>query len=151
SLPLNLPAATKAGPAPMIYVDISLNVLGGTLGGAVLREPNGTLHDLFAISTGDLSTGALYYETQEITARGTEFIDIILYAGNDAATPLPIGEWSIDLVGDAQKPVTVDAYVSDDKSGFYLGAAWDKAIATNASTIGIPSVADHCIAVGAHP
>jgi subtilisin family serine protease len=47
--------------------------------------------------------------------------------------------------------VTIDAYLADDQSSWAVGAGWDAAIATDVSTIGVPSVADHCIAVGAMP
>jgi MYXO-CTERM domain-containing protein len=35
-------------------------------------------------------------------------------------------------------------------SGWGQGAAWSAAMATDSSTIGVPAVADHCAAIGAH-
>jgi len=45
---------------------------------------------------------------------------------------------------------TVDVLVSDDKSSFGPGVAFDSSVASDASTLGLPSTADHCIAVAAH-
>ena len=45
---------------------------------------------------------------------------------------------------------TFDALLYDNASGFGPGVAWDQSIANDRSTIGVPSTADHCIAVAAH-
>jgi hypothetical protein len=61
----------------------------------------------------------------------------------------PAGNWSMSVV--AQTALHVDAYLSDDISSWGVGAEWDASIANGTSLVGIPSVADHCIAVGSHP
>ncbi len=95
-------------------------------------------------------SGAQYYPSQEATTRGTQLVDVVLYAPTPSA-PLPTGVWTVAVTGDAAQPVTVDAYVSDDKSSWGAGAEWDPSVATDTSTLGVPSTADHCIAVNAHP
>jgi MYXO-CTERM domain-containing protein len=149
TLPFDLPAMDKAGQGPLTYVEISLNVRAGTLAGALFTEPGGISFDAITQPMGTLSSGALYYANVTATDRGTELVDVILYS-DAPAHPLTVGTWTVGATNGAAAS-TVDAYVMDDVSTWAVGAAWDPSIATDTSTVGIPSVADHCIAVGAIP
>jgi len=150
SLPWDLPAADKAGQGPLSYVDVSVNVRGGTPQSVSLSGPNGESAVLSATNFGTFSTGDSYYTTAETTKRGTAFYDAVLYV-DKSEPPFPVGTWQLHVTGDAGAPITVDAYVADDKSSWAVGAAWDPSVASEASTVGVPSVADHCIAVNAAP
>jgi Subtilase family len=152
TLPFDLPAEDQSGEGPLIEVDVSVNVRGGTPQAITLHGPTGDDINLAHSGPGSLSTGGAYYATQQVTSRGTAFYDVLLYVSptvNDEA--LPVGTWNLDVTGSASAALTVDGYLQDDKSGFGVGAAWDPSVATNASTIGFPSVADDCIAVNASP
>ena len=134
-------------------MDVSLNVQGGTPQSLSLTGPNGDRYDLLANPLGSVQSGAQYYFTTQTTPRNVWFGDVILYAqsstGGTAA--LDVGSWTVTVGGDPANAITVDAYVSDDQSSWAVGAAWDESVANDQSTIGIPSVADHCIAVNAEP
>lgn len=149
SFAFNIPSQTLSGAGPLTYVDISLNVTGGDLASGNVALVGGENVPLSANATGTLTGGAQYYVTEETTDRGTRFWEIILYAGTASAT-IPVGDSTLQVTAGAA-PLTVDAYIEDDKSSWAVGAAWDKAIASDAYTVGVPSVADHCIAVGAAP
>jgi len=134
----------------LYYVEVSLNLqgAGAVNAGATLVEPNGTRHEV-GNDVVSLSTGAAVYPARESSDRGTRLIDLIFYSDDLSGAPIPTGGWSIEV----HAPIaaaTVDAFVSDNVSGFSQGVAWDAAIATDLSTLGIPSTADHCIAVAAH-
>jgi hypothetical protein len=132
------------------YVQAALNVRGGSSVSIVLHEPSGTTHDITdGPAYGNLSTGALYYVGNKTSDRGTSYWDTLLYE-HEAGKPVPTGGWQVQVTNEGTAPVTVDAYAFDEVSGWGVGAAWDASIATDASTAGIPSVSDHCIAVGAH-
>jgi MYXO-CTERM domain-containing protein len=152
SLPWNLPAKDKAGQGPLRYIDVSIDVRGGAPAAIALTGPGGENVDLTTATFGTLSSGDSYYATRQQTNRGTNYYDVILYV--DPSTnepPFPVGTWHVDVTGDASNALTVDAYVADDKSSWAVGAAWDPSVATDAATVGAPSVADHCIAVNAAP
>jgi len=146
---VNLPFSNPASLAAT-YVDISLNLRGAGAAGvtASMTEPGGQVDDLSA--SGYLSTGAAYYVTDAVSSRGTRLVDLILYTDNAAQYPLPTGAFLLAVTGDATQPTTVDAFVSDEVSGFDLGVAWTGSAVTDESTLGIPSTADSCIAVAAH-
>ncbi len=132
------------------YVQAALNIRGGSSVSIVLHEPGGTTYDITdGPSYGNLSTGALYYVGNRTSDRGTSYWDTLLYE-HEAGKPVPTGIWQVQVTNEGTAPVTVDAYAFDEVSGWGVGAAWDPSIATDASTAGIPSVSDHCIAVGAH-
>lgn len=150
SLAVDVPTKTKTGAGPLTYVDLSVHVRGGAPSAITVVSPGGDSIDAFATGMGTLSTGALYYATRQTTSRATDFTDLVLYA-SDPQKPLPTGTWTVTVTADPQQAVSVDAYVSDDQSSWALGAGWAKGIADDTSTIGVPSTADHCIAVGAHP
>jgi MYXO-CTERM domain-containing protein len=150
SLNFDLPAKDKGGQGPLTYVETTMNVRGTSLTSATFTEPGGaSTFDAIATPQGVLSTGAKYYATVTTSDRGTQVVDTIFYLQGTTAK-LPVGNWTVVLQnGDAAG--TIDAMIMDDVSSWAVGAAWDESIATNTSTIGIPSVADHCIAVGAVP
>ena len=151
SLAFDLPAKTKGGQGPLTYVDVSINVRGGTPDTITIQGPNGESASFTAAIPGTFSTGDSYYATSQLTKRGTLFYDMILYAdATQKDPPLPTGTWHVDVTAPGTA-LSVDAYVADDKSSWAEGAAWDGSIATNAATIGVPSTADHCIAVNASP
>jgi MYXO-CTERM domain-containing protein len=153
SLALDVPAQPKAGVGPLGYVEISLHVQGGTPSAITVTGPGGDVIDAIATANGQgtiTSTGAAWFTVSQTTARGVYFADVILYAA-DKTTPIPTGNWTVSVTAPASAAVKLDGFVADDKSSWGLGAGWDKAIATDVSTVGVPSTADHCIAVGAHP
>jgi hypothetical protein len=149
SLAFEIPAATKWGQGPFSYVQLAINIRGGAAGAITVKAPDGQVVDLLGAPTGTLSTGALTYATAQLTKRGTQYVDLILY-DSDGKSPLPQGTYTLQ-VGNGNGALSVDGYVSDDKSSWGLGVGFDKAIADDASTIGIPSTADHCLAVNAEP
>jgi hypothetical protein len=147
ALPLTVPASLGA----VSYIELSLNLRGDGAAGvtATLTEPGGATHDLLG-AYGTLASGAAYYPTVTTSDRDTRFVDVILYTDDPTARPIAAGGWSVALTGDAAASATVDAYVTDDRSGFGAGVAFTGAAATDLSTLGVPSTADHCIAVAAH-
>jgi hypothetical protein len=150
TLPFTLPAATKWGVGPLEYVNVSLNIRGGAASSIVLHTPQGESFDVQLEPQGMFKGGgAVWYATAQTTARGTQYVDVMLY-DPDSKSPLQVGSWTV-TVAQGNAALSVDAYVSDDKSSWALGAAWDASVATDAATIGIPSVADHCLAVNAEP
>jgi hypothetical protein len=148
-LPFNLPATTLDGQGPLTHVEISLNVVGGDLGTTSIIQPTGESVALTANGNGTLTSGALYYITEQTTSRGTRFWDVVLYTQGTTAS-LATGAWKVSLAA-STAPIVVDAYIEDDKSSWAVGAAWDTSVASEAYVVGVPSVADHCIAVGAAP
>jgi hypothetical protein len=152
SLAFDLPAQTKGGAGPLTYVDVSINVRGGTPETITIQGPNGESASFTAVIPGTFSTGDTFYATSQLTKRGTGFYDMILYSdASQKQPPLPTGTWHVNIGAPSSGALSVDAYVADDKSSWAQGAAWDESIATNAATIGVPSTADHCIAINASP
>lgn len=152
SLAFDLPAKTKGGQGPLIYVDVSINIRGGAPETITIQGPNGESASFTDTQPGTFNTGDTYYATSQSTKRGTMFYDMILYAdASQKEPPLPTGTWHVNVGAPSSATLGVDAYVADDKSSWAEGAAWDGSIATNAATIGVPSTADHCIAVNASP
>jgi hypothetical protein len=149
TLPFNVPATTLDGAGPLTYVEVSLNVVGGDLGTTTIVQPSGDSITLTANGSGTLASGALYYITEQTTSRGTRFWDVIFYTQGTTAS-LATGAWKAQIAA-GTSPVVVDAYIEDDKSSWAVGAAWDKSVSSEAYLPGVPSVADHCIAVGASP
>lgn len=150
TLPFDVPATTLDGAGPLTYVEISLDVVGGDLGTTTIVQPTGESITLSPNGNGTLANGALYYITEQTTSRGTRFWDVIFYAQTTPATNPATGAWKAQIVA-GTSPVVVDAYIEDDVSSWAVGAAWDKTVASEAYVVGVPSVADHCIAVGASP
>ncbi|HEX4461032.1 MAG TPA: S8 family serine peptidase, partial [Polyangia bacterium] len=150
SLLFDLPAHAKAATTPLGTVWLSVNVQGGTPASLALVGPSGDRYDLLASPTGTLHGGAAYYATTQTTPRAVWFADIALYDGTPQ-TPLDVGGWTLAVGAAAAGTLVVDAYLADDRTTFNVGAAWDASVASDRSTIGIPSVADHCIAVNAQP
>ena len=149
TLPFDVPTQTLGGAGPLTYVLLSLNVTGGDLGTSSVIEPSGEAFTLSANGTGALDGGAQYYITEQTTSRGTRFWNVVLYAQTSGST-LAAGAYKLQL-GAGAAPLVIDSYIEDDKSSWAIGAAWDKSVASEAYTVGVPSVADHCIAVGAAP
>ena len=148
-------AAPKGYPAadqsPIGEVELALDITGGKASTATLTSPAADVItlDFTKTQSGTLANGSLYYATIEITARGTQFMDVIVYSAGPTPVDPPAGEWSLAIL--ASTALHVDAYLNDDVSSWGVGVEWDAAIANDTSLVGIPSVADHCIAVGAHP
>ncbi len=150
TLAFDLPAHAQALTGALGTVWVSVDVQGGAPSQLALVGPSGDRYDLLASAQGTLHGGASYYATTQTTPRATWFADVVLYNGT-ATTPLDIGNWTLDVGGAAAGTLIVDAYLTDDRTSFSVGAAWDASVASDRSTIGIPSVADHCIAVNAQP
>ncbi len=150
-------AAPKGYPAnqqhPVGEVEVSLDITGGLASSVTVMSGAGDVvpFDLTQAGpfTGTLANGSLYYTTVEVTPRGTQFVDAIFYAATTPPVDPPAGNWSAKVT--AQTALHVDAYVNDDISGWGVGVEWDASIANDTSLIGMPAVADHCIAVGAFP
>ncbi len=151
-LGFDLPAHAKAWTEPLSEVELTAHVRGGDVASFTLSGPNGVSFALTDGATGALAGGASYYVSVQTTSRGTKMYDAYIYLSPTAPSTdaLPVGAWTLAARGGATD-VTVEAYLSDDKSSWAVGAAWDAAVATDAITIGVPSTADHCIAVGAMP
>ncbi len=149
--PMGYPAADQS---PIGQAEIALDITKGTASTVTLTSPAADVITLdltkTAPQTGTLAGGALYYATVETTTRNTQFVDAYVYE-NGATPPVnpPPGEYSLRVV--ASTAMHLDAYLDDDVSSWGVGVEWDAAIANDTSLVGIPSVADHCIAVGAHP
>ncbi|HVY49639.1 MAG TPA: S8 family serine peptidase, partial [Minicystis sp.] len=150
TLPFDVPDAPKEGAGPLDEVEVTLHVRGGEAASFRIAAPDGTQFDPVQSPEGAFANGSQWYATVQITERGTQMLDVIVYAPTPGGAAPPVGAWAA-TVQNGPDAVTVDAYVADDKSSWAVGAAWDASVATDTSTIGIPSVADHCIAVGAHP
>jgi MYXO-CTERM domain-containing protein len=148
-LTFTVPARTKSGAGPLTYVQMTAHVRGGSAASVSLVEPDGTVLALTNNATGDLTGTGVWYATTDTTTRGTDLTDVFLYQDLQKGNP-PVGSYKLRVVAGATQ-ITVDGYVSDDKSSWAAGAEWDEAVATDEATIGIPSTADHCIAVGAMP
>jgi hypothetical protein len=149
--PMGYPAADQS---PIGQAEIALDITMGTASTVTLTSPASDVITLDLTQTtpqtGTLAGGALYYATVETTSRNTQFVDAYVYEnGTTATTDPPAGEWSLHVV--ASTAMHLDAYLDDDVSSWGVGVEWDAAIANDRSLVGIPSVADHCIAVGAHP
>ncbi len=152
-LPFNLPAHIKGATTPLQTVWISLTLRGGSAATISLTDPHGNAYDLTsttAPSSGTVMSGASYYSTRATTSAQTDFVNLEVYTDAPPAPALEIGAWQINVTAGASA-LTVDAYVSDDQSSWGEGATWDDSVSNDISTAGIPSVADHCIAVNAIP
>lgn len=136
----------RLGATAVYYVQLTLHAKGAQSATLELREPGGMVHRVTPGSLATLSTGAVLYPSSEMTDRGTYVLDVILYAEQPAQMPLPEGTWRVQV--GAATAVTVDAYVSDNASGFGRGVTLSGA--TDDRTLAAPSTADACIAVGAH-
>ncbi|MFW5739045.1 MAG: S8 family serine peptidase, partial [Myxococcota bacterium] len=144
-----------AGLEPM-YVQVSFNIRGAEDLGVRLRAPDGTEVDVTGSAGNQLEPlpGIVVYPTAQTTSRGTYFVDTILYAYKAQTVPMPIGSWEMSIEGDAESDARLDAYVMDEVSRWGEGVTFPHEVATDATTVGAPAVADHCIAVGAftgHP
>jgi hypothetical protein len=150
-LAFDLPAHAKARTAPLTYVDLTAHVRDGDVASLTVTSPTGDTFAVVDAASGALTGGGNYYVSLQTTDRGTHMYDVLLYLqGGSSTDALAVGTWKLAVKGGAGA-ATIDAYISDDQSSWALGAAWDAKIATDVSTIGVPSVADHCIAVGAMP
>lgn len=153
-----IPFSAPKGSTGYAYVEISINVRAVPASSTKpppnvtvqIVEPSGGKHDV-GITADTLSTGASFYPTTSTTSRGTYFLDAAIYTTDKKGSPIPTGSWSIVVTGDASSDATVDAYVSDDVSGFGRGIAFTAPFVLEASTLAYPSTADHCIAIGAEP
>ncbi|MBI5536120.1 MAG: S8 family serine peptidase [Deltaproteobacteria bacterium] len=152
TLSFTMPSFNQQG-GPATFLETSFNVRGAPAVGIKIKEPGGQSYDFSKAASGTISTGASYYGSVETSKKGTYFVDVWFQAPDKSKAP-PIGTWTVEITGDATKSATVDGYLFDEISSWGVGAAWDASIATDSSTIGIPAVSEHCIAIGAttaHP
>jgi MYXO-CTERM domain-containing protein len=147
-LPFDLPAMARGRFSALNFVEVSVNVRGGIADKVTITDPGGTVYTIVNGAKGKLKSGAYFAATHEMSSRQTDFFDTYLYVNN--TPPLDVGTWTVSVTAQSTA-ITVDAYVQDDQSSWAVGAAWDQSVATDASTVGFPSVADHCIAVNAQP
>lgn len=108
-----------------------------------LVSPSGERHDLIAESPYFVLDDGDAYTSSDVTPSGTAMNDLSVYG------EIPEGRWTFEFTNGAGEAVTVHGYVTDEISGWGEGAAWDAAIATDVSNIGLPSTAEACLAVGA--
>jgi hypothetical protein len=151
-LPFDLPSRTASGAGPLTYVNLTAHVRAGDVASLTLTGPGGISIALTDGVNDPLTGGGQTYVSVQTTARGTRMYDVYLYLPSSApsGSALPVGAWKLAAKNGASA-VTLDAYLNDDKSSWAMGAAWDKSVATDVSTVGVPSVADHCLGVGAAP
>jgi len=131
------------------YVDVSLNIRGANAVTVRVRDPYGSWNDADKSGGSSLSfSKGNMWITRQTTSRGTLFHEIILWTQD--YSPLPTGDWTIEITGNSTNAAYVNAYVMDEVSSWGVGAAFPAGVADDSRTIGVPAVADHCIAVGAH-
>jgi hypothetical protein len=128
------------------YVAISLYAPMGAGLTVSFRDVDGVEHTPSSGRPEDAAGASLYYDRGRST-RGIDEHDFVLYT--DESTTIPSGDVSVTITVVASD--LVHGFVSDDVSGFALGAAWQGTIVTDASTIAWPATADACTAVGAVP
>ena len=115
--------------------------VGGVRVEAVL--PSGSRHDL--TRDGGLSLDGLdSWVSSDTTAGGTRMIHL------QGTGTVPVGSWRFEITGNPGREITIHGFVQDEVSGWGEGAAWAPSIASDVSNIGLPSVADSCLAVGAY-
>jgi hypothetical protein len=150
SLPLDVPRDVQGSPVTSVYVTV--HARGGRRLSFTVRPPGEAPFVVTAEDetvTGAFGAGARYYVTVETTSRGTQVVSAVFYT-ETADQPVPSGAWAFDVSGDPDEAATIDGYVSDNVSGFALGAGWVAPFASDDRTIGWPATADLCITVGAH-
>jgi MYXO-CTERM domain-containing protein len=137
------------------YTNLTLNARTGDDLAVSLVTPDGVSHDIGSQPSAPqgetLPGGALFYYYQQDSTRGTRLIDVYIYSQDAGGPTVPPGDYSLKIKGSAAGPGTIDGYLSDDVSGWGEGVHWAKEIATDDRTIGIPAVADQCLAIGAMP
>lgn len=128
------------------YVDATLHLPNnGPRPAMAMRMPGDpTLHSLGADTVIDLAPGLELWITTVASGAGGYVIDVLFYSRSGAA--IPRGEYVFEIVGSG-----AHGYVADEVSGFGLGVTWDSSLLTDDSTVGAPSVATRCFAVGAIP
>lgn len=148
-LPWDLPEKIKAGYGPLSLVQVSLHLRGADATSVKLIAPDGSELPITDLSQGENGPGNIaYYMVVQTTPRNTYWYDVFLYTTNKSSSVFPVGQWKVRVAAGAS-PVTVHGYLSDDLSSWAAGAAWDVSVASEDRVIGVPSTADHCIAVGA--
>lgn len=140
-MPLSLDVPTGWG---FSYVGVSLHWMPPAEELHVdLVAPSGERHDIIAESAYFSLDGADAYASYDVTPAGTAMIHLSVFGW------IPEGVWVFELTNGAGETVTVHGYVTDEISGWGEGVAWDAAIASDVSNIGLPSTAEACLAVGA--
>lgn len=119
-------------------VAIALVLPDGTVADVPLEEP-----------TRITPAGALVWRVERATSRGFNHVYHVVYSFD---AEIPSGDWALRVRrADGAAAASVDAFLSDNASGFSLGAAWDAEVATDRSTIAAPATADRCLGVGSVP
>jgi MYXO-CTERM domain-containing protein len=131
---------------------LTLHVRGASTVAARVLTPGGASVAIDpGVRAGRLGDGMGYELAFRHTDRDTAVLTLAIFdTGGGGTDPLTAGGWSIEVDGDGVDH-DVHAFLSDSESGVGAGAAFDPAIATDASTIQLPAVADGCLRVGAMP
>jgi MYXO-CTERM domain-containing protein len=144
AFPLDVPGSTR-------MVTLTLQVRGATTLTARIVTPSGLSRDVDLSEPFAMLDEASFYAVEFTrTLRDTAVLTLTIWDGERFTTPLPDGVYRFELDGDGTDRVA-HAFVSDSESGFDLWAGFDPAIATDASTLAMPSIADDCLRVGSIP
>lgn len=148
-LPWDLPARAKLGAGPLRAIQLNVHLRGGDASRITLVAPDGFELPLLAAAQGNNGPGnASYYTVSQKTERDTYYYDAVLTVVGKTGATLPVGTWQLRIEAGAL-PLSANTYLADDRSGWTVGASWDPSVAREDHVIGVPSTADHCIAVGA--
>jgi hypothetical protein len=144
AVPLDVPASTR-------MITLTFQAANTVAVRVRFTEPSGTLHVVdLAEPFGALDDGTVFAGESTRTLRGTAVFTLALWDGGEVTTPIPAGAYSFEVLGDGEERV-VHAFVSDSESSFELWAGFDESVATDRTTLALPSVADECLRVGSIP
>ncbi len=136
----------SADDATYGYATFDLHASGGDTPPCTITLPDGSVHDL--VPDGDENNvlpGVTLWSADSVSARGNLLFLTYLYVEDDT-DELPAGEYTVSCATDRLD--RYHAFVNDFISGWGRGVVLDGE--DDASTMGFPSTADECIAVGAY-
>ena len=132
---------------PLEQVRMAINARGSSPASVLvsLAPPDGPAFS--PDSKGTKSKGVSVYGMMEVTPRDTAWHSIVLVREKDKAA-MGEGTWTLTVSAPVGVTATVDSYVYDHVSGWGKGVAFKKNT-SEAYLVGVPSTADHCVAVAA--
>ncbi len=144
TLPLNQPAGVNATSADVTFVwPGSENLLA-----AALTTPTGGTGNHYVAPPGFNSTSTADGHTvasgRFVSSRGTGRLDVHLLR-----TPLAAGAWTLVVTNTHSSPLTINAFVQDNRSAFVGGFEWG-AFRDPTSTVVWPATADAGVVVGSY-